>query len=209
MTTKNFKGKKILILGGAYPHKKVVETAKKMELTTYVVDNLEKNKAPAKQIADYSYQIDIFEIDKVINLCREKHIDAVLSCNLDVCQKPYQIICERLKLPCFATSSQLDTLTNKNKFKKICKQYNLDTIQSFTIKEIKNKSFSDFPIFVKPAESSSSYGQTICHDHNEIEPALKFASKTSRNGKVIIEKYMRNNDDVGISGYMIDGHLYI
>ena len=45
----NYKNKKLLILGGAYLHNKVVEAANEMGIYTIVTDNLPD--APAKKIA--------------------------------------------------------------------------------------------------------------------------------------------------------------
>ena len=58
---KTIKGKKLLIIGGAFQHKKVVETAKKMGIITYVVDNLPIERSHTKQIADYHYEINVFD----------------------------------------------------------------------------------------------------------------------------------------------------
>jgi biotin carboxylase len=206
---KIFEGRKLLIIGGAFQHVKVVETAKQMGITTYVVDYLESCVAPAKQIADYNYKINIFDIDGITALCKREKIDAVLACNLDICQKPYQMVCERLGLPCFGTSAQFDLLTNKLQFKKLCIQYGLDVIPEYTVDEILKKHFEDFPIFIKPEESSSSNGQTICYSKDEVEEAVKFAREKSRNGNVLVEKYIEDKDDIEISGFMLDGHLYI
>ena len=58
---------KIMILGGANLHCKLVEAAHRMGKETWVVDNT-KN-APAKLMSDYSCDIDVKEVDKLADLC--------------------------------------------------------------------------------------------------------------------------------------------
>lgn len=205
----NFKGKKLLIIGGAFQHVKVVETAKAMGIITYVADFLDAKDAPAKQIADFAYQIDIFDIDALVELCKEKRIDGVLSCNLDVCQKPYQAVCERLGMPCFGTKKQFDILTDKTIFKKTCLEYGIDIIPEYTMEEVKADCNIEYPIFVKPTESSSSRGQTICYSKDTVPAAIEFAKSQSRSGEILIEKYMGDKEDIGVSGMMINSKLYV
>ena len=82
--------KKVLILGGAGVHCKLVEAAHEMNLCVIVADYLKKDDSPAKQIADKNYEVDINDIDGIIQICIEESVDAVLTTHLDPCQKPYQ-----------------------------------------------------------------------------------------------------------------------
>ena len=110
---KNFNGKKLLIIGGAFQHCKLVEAARDLGVVTYVTDYLPLEKAPAKQIADKYYTYNITETDEIVELCKREEIDGVISTSLDACQKPYQKVCEKLGVPCFGTKEQFDILTNK------------------------------------------------------------------------------------------------
>lgn len=207
----NFKGKKLLILGGAFQHCKVVEAAKEMGIITYVVDYLPIEKSPAKQIADYHFQYNITDYDKIITLCQKEHINGVLASHLDPCQIPYQIICEKLNLPCFGTKEQFDILTNKNKFIQKCIEYNVSTIPQYVENDFidKNNCHVEFPIFVKPNDSRGSRGQTICYSIDEIEKAIDFAKSESKNGEIVFEKYMGGKQDFSVTYFFINGHPYV
>ena len=137
-------GKKLLIIGGAFQHCKVVEAARELGVITYVVDYLPVEKAPAKQIADKYYMYNITEIDKIVEMCKQEHIDGVISTSLDACQKPYQQICERLGFPCFGTKEQFDILTDKNLFKKYCRRYGVDTRATTFARFYQNRKFDAF-----------------------------------------------------------------
>ena len=67
-----FKGKKLLVIGGASQHCKVVEAAHELGIKVYVADYLAT--APAKEIADENYLIDINDIDELVRLCKEEKI---------------------------------------------------------------------------------------------------------------------------------------
>ena len=60
----NLKGKKLLIMGGAYQHSKIVRAAKNLGVITYVTDFLPIEDAPAKQIADYPLMYNVTELDE-------------------------------------------------------------------------------------------------------------------------------------------------
>jgi len=108
---KELEGKKLLILGGASQHCKIVEAAKEMGIETYVVDNLPSS--PAKEMADYSYLINVTETERLMQLCQEEKIDGIIAGWLDFCQKPYQKLCQATGLPCYGSKEQFELLTLK------------------------------------------------------------------------------------------------
>ncbi|MBE6663243.1 MAG: hypothetical protein E7602_01930 [Ruminococcaceae bacterium] len=208
----NLEGKKLLVMGGAFQHCKLVEAAKELGVITYVTDYLPLENAPAKQIADKYFMYNITDIEGMAKMCMEEKIDGVISTSLDACQKPYQRLCEALKLPCFGTKEQFDILTDKNLFKSHCKKSGVDTIpeyreSDFETEEICNKNV-EFPILVKPGESRGSRGQSICYSYEETKGAIEFAKKESSNGAVVIEKYMGQANDFSMTILMINGNAY-
>lgn len=209
---KSFKGKKLLILGGAFQHCKLVEAAKEMGVITYVSDYLPLEKAPAKQVADYYAMHNITAIDELVEYCKKEGIDGVISTSLDACQKPYQILCERLGFPCFGTKEQFDILTDKNLFKQFCIKNGVDVIPAYSIEDFADKKTCEqkvsFPILIKPGESRGSRGQTICYSWEETENAIKFAIDESSNGRIVIEKYMGQANDFSMTILMINGKAY-
>lgn len=203
--------KKILILGGANLHCKLVKAAKEMGLYTIVTDYLADS--PAKQLADERWMLNVKDVDSIVEKCREVQVDAVISTHLDPCQRPYQMICERLGLPCYIDNfEQVHALTDKDAFKALCEKHGVDIIPTYT-KEILNDpaaaSKVQFPVLVKPVHSRGSRGQTICHALEQLPFAIKKAEKESENGKAIIEKYMGNKDDFTMTYVFVDGIPYM
>lgn len=199
----NIKGKKLLILGGASQHCKVVEAAHKLGVKVYVADYLEE--APAKSMADQSYLIDIKAIDRLVELCKEEKIDGAIATSLDACQIPYQKLCEIMNYPCFGTEEQYKILTNKRLFKECCELYGVDTIPSYSYEDILNDGLIEYPIFIKPVDSRGSRGQSICLNRRDALMAIDKARNESSNNEVIIEKYMGNCQDFTISYLVVNG----
>ena len=196
--------KKILILGGANLHCKLVKAAKEIGLYTIVTDYLENS--PAKKMVDKSYMYDINDIDNIVEMCKEEKVDAVITTHLDPCQRPYYKICEKLGLPCYIGSwDQVYALTDKDAFKELCVNNGVDIIPTYN----SDDENMEFPVLVKPAHSRGSRGQTVCYERETLESAIKTAEKESDNGKAIIEKYMGNKNDFTMTYIFKDGEPYM
>lgn len=204
------KKKRILLLGGAAQNCKIIEAAHQIGVEVYVTDYLPLEKAPAKQIADKSFFVDIFNIEEIVALCKKENIDGVLSVCLDACQIPYQKICEALGFPCFGNEEQFQCLTDKKKFKKCCTEYGVDTIPEYTLNQILDESdIVEYPVLVKPVYSRGSRGQTVCYNKESVVEAMEFAKSESSDGDALIEKYMENKNDFTVSYLVKDGEVFL
>ncbi len=203
--------KKILILGGANLHCKLVKAANEMGLYTIVTDYL--SDSPAKKMADEAWMIDVMDVDSIVERCRIEKVDAVISTHLDPCQRPYQMICERLGLPCYIDNyEQVFALTDKDAFKAACLKNGVDIIPTYEkdiLLDATKAAEIEFPIIVKPVHSRGSRGQTICYSLDHLPEALNLAEKESGNGRAIIEKYMGNKNDFTMTYIFVDGVPYM
>lgn len=209
----DLKGKKLLVIGGAFQHCKIVEAAKEMGVTVYVTDYLPPEQSPAKEIADHYFMYNITDIDEMVEACRREKIDGVLAMDLDACQRPYQQVCEKLGVPCYGTKEQFFTLTDKNAFKKCCIENGVDVIPEYREEDFASEEICvsrvQFPILVKPCDSRGSRGITICHDFAEAKAAIPFAKSESSNGNIVIEKYMGSKNDFSVTYFVINGEPYL
>lgn len=204
----NLSGKKLLVLAGASVHNKVVRAAKEMGLYVIVSDYLEPHLSPAKQLADESWMYSITDVDAIVEKCRAEHVDAVLSFCIDPAQKPYQQICEKLGLPCYATKEQFDIFTDKKLFKDFCRKNNVDVIPDYTEEDILNGT-AEYPLFIKPSICRGSRGQSICNNKEEALVGLKFAKEVSSDGNCVCEKYMGGKQDIASAFFVVDGEPYM
>lgn len=206
-----FSGKKLLVLGGAFQHCKVVETAKRLGIKVYVTDYLQES--PAKEMADVSLNYDVKNVNAIVDYCQKEGINGVINTSLDPCQIPYQKICEKLSFPCFGNREQFYQLTNKNQFKQVCNKYGVDIITSYSEEDLQNEAKAlekvEFPIFIKPEDSRGSRGQEICYNFSSAETAIGIAKKESSTGKVIIEKYMEGAQDFAAAYIIVQGKAHL
>lgn len=205
-------GKKLLILGGAFQHCKVVEAAKALGVVTYVTDYLPLEKAPAKQKADHYWMLNITQIDEIVHRCKQEKIDGVIAVSLDACQKPYQRICEKLGIPCFGTEEQFRILTDKKLFKEYCRKNGVDVIPEYSEDDFADAQICaarvTFPVLVKPGESRGSRGQTVCTNYETAVDAIRVAKEESATNAAVIEKYMGQDNDFSMTILMLNGRAY-
>ena len=208
----NLKGKKLLVLGGAFQHCKLVEAAHELGVYVIVDDYLPAEKAPAKQIADKYYMHNITDIDEIVQMCQNEGVDGAIATSLDACQWPYQQICEKMGFPCFGDARQYRILTDKTAFKECCRKNGVDVIDEYTISDFETEEVCEkvveFPIFIKPCDSRGSRGQSVCYTYEEAKKGIEFALSESAGGKIVIEKYMGACDDFSMTIIVVNGKAY-
>lgn len=203
-------GKRLLILGGKSILVDMVKRAKMLGVYTVVVDNTPFEKAPAKQIADKSYDISFSEIDKMVDLIKKEHIDGVLTGFTDSYLTYYLQICEAAGLPCYGGLHQFDIAANKAAFKDACLKAGVPVIpgkEITSLEEAKDEAAKHgYPIILKPADNSGSRGVIKCEEEKNIAEAYNYALSYSSNGLVIVEKFM-DCDNIAISYFAADGDI--
>lgn len=194
------KEKKILILGANPETVSLIKRARGMGLYTIVTDN--NPKAYAKAYADKSYNINAVDVDELVALAKKENVDGILVGVAESLLPAYCELCNRLNMPCYSTLEKFEIMINKKSFKDACRQYNVPTIEEYTIE---HKDEIMYPVIVKPVDSCSSKGITICYDENQLIKGINYALEFSKEKKYIIERYMKG-DEV-ISYYVIqDGN---
>lgn len=201
--------KKIMILGGNPETAILVDRANSLGLHTVVVDM--GHGSPAKRKASESYDIDVFEVDRIVALARELKVDAVLVGVADILVKPYHEICEQLNMPCYATAEAVEAFCSKDGFKRFCKEYNIQDIPGIYLNEasdIERPEGLNYPLMIKPVDSGGGVGMKICRDDADYKASVKTALKFSKKGVVLVEKYM-DCDDMAVYYTFRNGVPYI
>jgi len=186
MEINDLRGKRLLILGGMRFSCEIVKTAQSLGIYTLVADYNKIEDSPAKQIADEAVDLSVIDVDAVVSYIKNNDIDGVFVGFNDMLLPYYAEICEKSGLPCYGTKQQFETLIAKDKYKSLCRQFGVPTIPEYDI----NDDHIEYPVLVKPVDSSGSRGITICHCHDELVKAVEIGKKASKTGKVLIERYM-------------------
>jgi biotin carboxylase len=198
-----FKNKRLLILGGTRLMVHVVDTAKRMGVYTIVTD-MDPN-SPAKRFSDKCYNISTSNIDEIVNMAKMEHIDGVFA-GYDDQNTGFAVeICKRLGLHFYANKEQIQLTKNKIEFKNLCRSYNVPVVVQYDNEHIV------FPCVVKPADSYSSKGITICYNDKQLNEAINFAKSFSKSGQYLIEKYMdsESSNCVNIDYIIVDGKIVL
>lgn len=191
---------KLLVLGGAFQHCKVVECAQKRGIKVYVTDYLDDS--PAKRIADVSLHIDINCIDQIVDFCRMEGIDSVINTSLDPCQLPYYYICHELGAYCYGTYHQFLSLTNKKEFKKCCLENGVDIIKTYSVDDFES---IKYPVLIKPEVSRGSRYIRVCYSRQELMAALAEYKSEASLANVLIEEYLDEAQDFTVAYIVVDG----
>ena len=200
--------KKILVLGSASVHVKLIKAAQEMGIYTITTDNVPYEDSPGKKIADEYWNLNIYDVKEIVKKAKKEHIDGVICGWLDPCQRPYFQICHELGLPCYGDEKQFFKMTDKHAFKKMCEENNVDIIDEFTEADIKGNKV-EFPVFVKPVDSRGSRGQAVCYTMKELLSAIEVAKEESSNGDVLIEKYIKGSQEFHVTYFFVDGEPYL
>lgn len=110
--------------------------------------------------------------------------------------------------PCYCNKKQWDVCQNKRSFKQLCRDYGVPCVQEFSPED--DPDTFDYPIIVKPTDSCSAKGITVCQNSEEYRNAISHALEYSAEKKFIIEKYIENKGTTMSVKYIaIDGELYL
>ncbi|WP_298505750.1 carbamoyl-phosphate-synthetase [uncultured Maribacter sp.] len=203
--------KKLIILGGNPETGVLVDIAESMGIYTIVIDP--NPNAPAKKNASETYDIDGFDIDKIVSVAKEKKVDGVLVGVADILVKPYREICERLNFPCYATEKAVEAFCSKDGFKRYCEKYDIQDIPGIYLtkdSEIVKPQNISYPLIVKPVDSGGGVGVKICRNNEEYIATVETALKYSKKGVVLVEKYMDTNcDDMAVYYTFRNGIPYL
>ena len=183
----------------------IVLTARKMGLYTIVVDR--DSASPAKRYANEAIDLSTDQIDDLTALCIEKKVSGIFNGFEDFNIHIAQELCERLGLTFYATKEQLAMITDKDCFKKKCKQYGVPVVEGFGFDEA--KALGKYPYIIKPADSYGSRGITICHNEDELTLGYKRALENSRGKKVVIESFIDSDHGAELFYTIVNGSIHL
>ena len=151
--------KKILILGGTKHMINVVEIAKRKGMSPIVVDNV--IGSPAKSCADKSFNTSTADIEGLAKIVRQEEVDGVFTAFEDINTWNAVALCKKMGLPFYAAEEQLDITSDKNRFKEICRRFDVPVIEEKELAgELKETTVAawEFPIILKPVDIYAGMG---------------------------------------------------
>lgn len=204
--SREFEGKKLLILGGNPETTPLVEIANSMGVKTIVASG--RHTDPAKKAAWKASDIDGMDVPGLIALAREEQVDGVLVGVADILVPSYCKVCDALGLPCYATQQIVDVFAFKDVFKSTCERYGVHGIPEYYLDaEMKREDLDkiQYPVMIKPVDNGGGVGMTVAYNEEELVEGVKKALDSSYKKRFIVEKYMLC-DDMGMYYTFKDGY---
>lgn len=197
--------KKILLFGGSAQQIVAIKTAQKLGYYTVLCDYLPDN--PGQYEADKFYLVSTTDKDAVLEVARNEQVDGVLAYASDPAAPTAAYIAEKLGLS-GAPYHSVETLCNKDQFRKFLIENGFSTpkAKGYASAEdaLKEKENFEFPIIIKPVDSSGSKGATVLQTEDGLKNALDFAFSFSRCHRIIVEHFIEKKHP-----YLIGGDVFI
>ena len=192
-----------IVLGGTYPHKKLLRNLKLRGYYTILVDYF--LNPPAKIDADEHILESTLDEEKVLEIARERNASLVISTCIDHANVIACYVAEQLNLPAPYSYEIALTVTRKDIMKAIMASNGIPTSKYIIVTQNWDFNFEGlrFPLIVKPTDSNSSKGVRKASDLTELERYLKDALQISRNGSAIIEEFVEGKE-IGADCYVQD-----
>lgn len=197
--------KKILLLGGSAQQIVAIETAKKLGYYTVLCDYLVDN--PGQYYADKFYLVSTTDKEAILEVAEKEKIEGVLSYASDPAAPTAAYVSEKLGLPTNPYKS-VEILCNKDKFRVFLSQNGFHAPQSkgyaSLAEVVQSIGKYQFPIIIKPVDSSGSKGITVLRKKEDLEKAVDFAFSFSRRHRIIVEEFIEKKHP-----YLIGGDIFI
>lgn len=184
--------KTILVFPGSQWQKSLVQKIKEMRHSVIVVSP--EKDPPCKKDADFFYRSDIFDVDGILDFCKDKKIDAVISDECDIAMPVVAEIGE--KLGTRVMSREMAGLyTDKFLMREFCKNHglkypeyklcrNVDDALEFLHRLGKD-------IIIKPLDSNASHGVFTIKNENDLRNHFAETLSYSRIEKAVLaERYI-------------------
>ncbi len=197
--------KKILMLGGSAQQIIAIETAKRLGYYTVVCDYLPDN--PGQYVCDKFYLVSTTDKEAVLEVAKAENIDGVIAYASDPAAPTAAYVAQTLGLPTNPYTA-VDILCNKDKFRTFLAEngFECPTAKGYTDKAaaLADSAAFDYPIIMKPVDSSGSKGVTILQSADGIEQAIDLAFSFSRCGEIIAERFIEKKHP-----YLIGGDIFV
>ena len=187
--------KKILITNGGYAEIPLISSAKNEGFFVYVSGKNES--APGNELADVYCKVDYSDPEALSELIRTEKIDYICSGCSDYSYKAVSAVCDSLGLPGHDDLSKVETIHDKDKFRKLVKELDLPVPMSFVCtcpEDLMNRDDLKYPLLVKPVDACGGNGISLCRNEDELMEAGKNAFDSTRNGRVVVEEYLEGSD---------------
>lgn len=205
----SIEGKKLLILGDTSTAD-IINNAKRMGVYTVVTGIHPASKT--RLLADEAILIPSDDHEALAKYIRDNGIDGVMTGASEFQVHNMIQLCHRVGLPVYANEAQWNLCQNKASFKKLCREFKVPVVPEYELdSEMKSDDLAriKYPVVVKPTDSCSSQGLSICFNEKELKTAVELALSVSETGHFIVEKCITSDIGFGCRYIANNGEIYL
>jgi biotin carboxylase len=197
--------KTILIVGAGFGQLPAIEKAKELGHKVIVVD---KNPyALGMPLADIAITVDIVDIDEVVAVAKQYHVDGVMTMQSDIAVPAVGAVVDALNLSGVGLVVA-NRCSNKIEARERFKNAGVPqpAFQVITTMQEAQKAVEKIglPCVIKAPDSSGSRGVVKVCKTSEIESAFQEAKQYSRIGKLLVEEFI-DGEEIGAQTFSLNG----
>lgn len=184
--------KKALLLCGSHNDLGSILALKKLGFYIILTGNIEN--LPGQKWCNKFIKCDYSDKLAILDIALKEHIDVIVQCCNDFGVYTASYVAEKLVLPGYDTYETTLKLHNKDKFKQLAIDLELDCPKSTSFSSKKDAieyiSKINFPIIVKPTDASAGNGISKVESFESAEYAIDYAFENSRSHIIVTEPYI-------------------
>ncbi|MEU4579091.1 ATP-grasp domain-containing protein [Nonomuraea sp. ATR24] len=179
----------LVVLGGSDGTVSAFRAARRLGLATICVDM--RADAPGAVEADEFLHVSTRDVAAVAAALRGRaDLAGILAPGSDINLPSLVELAGLLGLPCGVPEETLRASTDKIYFRRVCERIGLPGPRYAD----RPQDRPPLPVIVKPVDSGSSRGITVCREQAELGPAIEHAAAVSPSGRFVIEELLTGQD---------------
>lgn len=198
-----------LVLGASEEFVDLVRMARARGIRVVVCDGRENS--PAKAEADVVANIPVTDIERVAELCRKEHVDAIVTGFSDLLLECATLIADRAGIPFYLKPSQLPYYRDKGAMKAMFHELCVPTAKHVVLADVQDcKALEElrFPVVAKPVNMYGSRGVTVIHTIDELKAVFSDVCASSLDKRVLVEEY-NEGYEFNLMSWVHDGEVHI
>lgn len=181
----------LLLLGGSAQQVVAIDRARELGYRTVLCDYLPDN--PGQYHADSFHLVSTTDREAVLEVARKERVDGVVAYSSDPAAPTAAYVADGLGLP-GVPLAVAEAFCDKHLFRAYLadRGFNVPESEAIALRESGATDLSglEYPLIVKPTDSSGSKGVTVVRGPEGLRDALDEASRFSRNGIAIAEEFV-------------------
>ena len=195
---------KILILGAGNAQIDLIRYCKRMGME--VLGCSYSDFDPGIPLLDHFEQINITDVPGVIAYAERESVDFIYSVGSDIAMPTAARAMDALEMPCLFPVWAADVACEKGRMRTLLGKSQWNTPYRCFRRQEEIDDWTLFPATIKPVDSQGQRGVSRVENAGEIPAAVEHALAFSRNGGMIIEKYI-NGPEVSVNLFLEKGEI--